>query len=692
MDLKKLFQPSSIVIVGVSRETKKVGHLVAKNLLQQGFGGDVYFVNPKAKNILKKKVYPSLSAINKPIDLAVLALPADISLFYLDELNRLGIKQIILFAAGFKETGEEGRKKEELLLQKAHEYGMTILGPNCIGYINTKKQINTTFLKHICPTGNVGFISQSGALGSVLVDYFVSHKNLGFSYFISLGNKAIVDEADTLEFLSNDPDTDVIGLYLEDVKDGPKFRTILTEASRKKPVVILKSGTTSEGSKAAVSHTGGLIGNDDVYSAVFEQSGAIRAWDFSHFLNILKIFAYKKAPFNKNILVLSNAGGAGVLLTDEIIHNDLCLVTISEETKKKIAKDFGSKKVTVHNPIDLLGDASAFDYKQAIDETFKEKEIGSVVVLLTPQANTEIKDTAEVVAAAQKTFKKPIYPVFMGGKSVSDVRKLFEIHQMPSFKMFDDVPRTLSAILNRHAVPPLSIASKTALTQLALLGYENDIRDTITSSAKVLNLNESMDVLSHIGIPVEPLYHVSSISELPAMVKKLGFPLVAKISSDTITHKTESKGVVVNIKSLDELFAVYKEFTDKGSNGCLVQKMHSGYEIYLGAMRDPNFGPVIIVGLGGIMTELLKEVNYFVYPFSQELFVEKIVKSKIGRLLQGFRNSHQIDPLKLYDIGMRVGHLFKRFPNISELDINPLILTSDGLRAVDARIVTKSSS
>ncbi len=691
MDLQKLFKPSSIVIVGVSRESKKVGHLVAKNLIDQGYTGKIFFINPKAKKILGKKVYANFSEINETIDLAVLALPADISLLYLDQLHDLGVKNIILFAAGFKETGEEGKKKEEVLKKKVSDYGMNILGPNCIGFINTEKKINTTFLKHVCPTGNIGFISQSGALGSVLVDYFVSHINLGFSYFISLGNKTIIDESDTLEYLSHDPNTEVIGMYLEDVKDGAKFRTILTEAARRKPVIILKSGRTSEGSQAAVSHTGGLIGDDDVYTALFEQCGAIRAENFTRFINLLKIYSYKRIPTNSNSLVLSNAGGAGVLFTDELIQSSLCLVTISEKTKKRIAKDFGSKKVTVHNPIDLLGDASAFDYNQAIDATFKEKEIGSVIVLLTPQANTEIRQTAKIVAAAQDNFKKPVFPIFMGGKSIEGVQKLFEEHKMVGFSLFDDLPGTISSVLKRKQLFNKKLSSRSAIMKLSLLAYENDIKELLYKPRKksFLNLADSTKILEYIGVPVTKLYHVSSSSELPALVKDIGFPLVAKIASDEITHKTETKGVITNIKSLDELYVAYKQLSSI-SGSCYVQQMHSGYELYIGAKHDPNFGPVIIVGLGGIMTELLKDVIHFIYPFDQDYFIDKIMDTKMGKLLNGFRGANSIDPIVIYEIANKIGNLFKRFSHIKELDINPIMLSDNGATVVDARIVVEA--
>jgi acetyltransferase len=398
MPLQTLLNPSSIAIVGVSSHEKKVGHLVAKNMIDAGYKGELYFVHPTEKEILGRQVYPNLAAIGKAVDVVVLAIPADKALACLDEVHLIGCHNIVLYAAGFKETGEEGKIREKILIEKAEKYDITLLGPNGIGFLNPKLGVNATFLKDNSPLGNIGFISQSGALGSVLVDYFAAHKNLGFSYFVSLGNKTIIDEADVLAYLGRDKDTKVIGMYVEDVKDGNKFRRILRQVTKIKPVIILKSGSTWEGSQAALSHTGGLVGNDDVYTAVFAQCGAIRAEFFEEFIMLLKIFSFGRQPISKHILVLSNAGGVGVLLSDDLVKKELSLVTVSEETKKQLAKEFNdSKKITVHNPIDLLGDASAFDYKQAINATMHEKQIGAIIILLTTQANTEIKKTASVI-------------------------------------------------------------------------------------------------------------------------------------------------------------------------------------------------------------------------------------------------------------------------------------------------------
>ncbi len=684
MSYQSFFNPASVAIIGVSEDTKKVGYLVAKSLLDQGYKGEVYFINPKYQELLGKKVYPSLTAVGKPVDLTVLAVPGDIALKMLDEIKDNGCKNVVLFAAGFKETSEQGALKEEILTQKIKKYGMNLLGPNCIGFVSTKSGTNVTFLKHPAPIGNIGCISQSGALGSLMVDYMVGHKNFGFSYFFSLGNKTVFDECDALEFLMEEENTAVIAMYLEDVKNGSRFIDTLTRASKKKPVVILKSGSTEEGSKAAVSHTGSMMGDDAIYSAVFNQCGAIRAKQLFEFMALLKIYAYNRAPQSKDILILSNAGGVGVLLTDELIKRNMSLVTVTEEVKQGIIKTMGSGRISFHNPIDLLGDASAFHYKSAIRATIKEKRTGAVIILLTPQANTEIEETASVIAEAQEWFDTPIYPVFMGEASVGNSHTFFEEKKIASFSSYDFVPIAIAKI----------IRYKNWLEEQEEKNVNENIQNSnplkLPNDKKLLNLTESMGLLHDIGIPVLDLHLVTGKDELVAKAKELGYPLVGKIASDKITHKTDVKGIVTNIKDVEDLFLAWKELTSvTGDEKMYIQKQVKGHELIIGAKRDHIFGPVVLVGLGGIYAELLQEVARFVYPFTYESFEHGIKLTKMKKLIAGFRGSKPIDVKKLYVLASTVGKLFVDNSSIMELDINPLIMVDGEPIAIDGRVVLK---
>ncbi len=689
MSLQSFFNPSSVAIVGVSEDVKKVGYLVARSLLNQGYKGEVYFINPKYKELLGKQVYPSLASVGKQVDLVVLAVPGDIALKMLDEVKENGCKNVVIFAAGFKETSEQGALKEEVLAQKIKKYDLNLLGPNCIGFVSTVSGTNVTFLKHSAPVGNIGCISQSGALGSLMVDYMADHKNFGFSYFISLGNKTAFDECDALEFLSEEKNTAVIAMYLEDVKDGKRFMKVLREVACKKPVVILKSGSTEEGSKAAVSHTGSMMGDDAIYSSVFEQCGAIRAKQLFEFMALLKLYAYERAPISKDILILSNAGGVGVLLTDELIKRNMSLVTITEEVKQGIVKSMGSGRVSFHNPIDLLGDASAFHYKSAIRATMKEKRTGAVVILLTPQANTEIEETASVIADAQDWFDTPIYPIFMGEKSVGHSHTFFEEKKIASFSSYDFLPIAIAKIIAYKDWLEEEKNSKSQISNPNQIPIRHLV-DQIPNGKKLLNLSESMNLLQEIGVPTVKLHLISNKDELIQKAKELGYPLVAKIASDSITHKTDVKGIVTGIHDEEELIKAWKDLTSvTGDEHIYVQKQVKGHELIVGAKRDHIFGPVVLVGLGGVYAELLQEVARFVYPFDEAVFQRNIMATKMKKLIVGFRGSKPIDISKLFMVASLIGKLFAENPELMELDINPLMIVEGESFAVDGRVVLK---
>ena len=688
----KIFNPSSIAIVGVSTETYKVGHLVAKNLIAQGYKGDIYFVNKKGGELFGKPVYRSLKDIKKPVDLVVLAMSVDIVLNLVDEINNLGIKNILIYAAGFKEVGGEGIEKERELFEKAQKYKMNILGPNCVGYINTEKNINLTFLRNKAPAGNIGVISQSGALGSLMLDYYNSHTNLGLSQFISLGNKTVIDESMALEFLFKDKKTEVIALYLEDVTDGEKFRKTLERITKVKPVVILKSGKTTEGAKAAMSHTGSLVGSDDVYQAIFDQSGAIRADNLDEFMLLLKIFSYKRIPRSEKVLVITNAGGVGVLLTDELIKNRLTMLTISEKTKDILDKKlFDSHKITIHNPIDLLGDAQANNFKIVMDEALKDKNIGSVIVLLTPQANTQVQETAKVIVDIQKDIGIPIFAIFLGGQAVEESLFYFEKEKITGFSSFNYLPLSIKKILKWSSYSKKAQENRdNEIYKLTILGNKTEIDLIFNKNKKntFLSVMDSLDIFKLIDIPVASFGLIKNKIEIATVMKEIKFPVVLKINSEKISHKTEVQGVMPNIRNIKELDLAYEKLTKiNGINGCLLQRMVKGTEFIVGAKRDHDFGVTIMFGLGGIYTEVLKQVVNLVYPFSYNDFLTSIGNTPIEKILSGFRGMGKIDTKNIYEILIKIALLMSRYENIKEIDINPLIASSKEIIAVDGRMV-----
>ncbi|NTU46293.1 hypothetical protein HGA88_01570 [Candidatus Roizmanbacteria bacterium] len=695
MDLHSFFAPSSIAIVGVSHDPKKVGYLVAKNLLDQGFSGPLFFINPKGGELFGKQVYISLDEISENIDLVVLAIPAQGALSLLPELAKRGIHEVVLFAAGFKETGEEGKKLEAQLASLCQEHGITLLGPNCIGFLATPSNVNATFLKYGSKKGTIGFVSQSGALGSYLSDYFAAHPAFGFSYFVSLGNKTVLNETDVLEFLADDPHTEVIGMYLENVVDGKRFRDVLCKTTKKKPVVILKSGRTAKGSQAALSHTGGLVGDDAVFDTIFRQCGAIRAENLNEFKLILELYSAHQIPQSDTFVVLSNAGGVGVLLADDLILKHIELNRLPPAGEQELSEAFPEKKISLHNPIDLLGDASADDYQKALTIISTQGSIGGVIILLTPQANTEVEETAKNIIDFHSRCPVPVYPVFMGEASVATIHRLFEENGMVSFETYDGLASALQAMIAvQDRVQTRESDSPMYRYSLSLLANKKEIDDLFqTEKAAFFSFQNALKTLEYVGIPVENPILVHSEEDIPSALQLISYPLAAKLASETITHKTEVHGVRIGIQTEAALRAAVSEMMAiPGSSGCYLQQMVKGQELFVGAKRDRTFGTILVLGLGGIYTELIKDVSQRVFPFSKQDFTAMLGETKAGRLVAGFRGSSSLDPELLYTILIRLGLLLEHYPHIQEVDINPLILAEKGFVAVDARVILGTQS
>ncbi|GAB4219247.1 MAG: acetate--CoA ligase [Candidatus Microgenomates bacterium] len=683
--MTNFFSPNSIAIVGASNNYFKVGYLVVKNLIDQGYEGEIYLINKKGGEILGQNVYQSLRDIKKPVDLAVLAIPADGVLELIDEIGELGIKNVLIFAAGFKESGQQGQQRERMLLEKINKYQINILGPNCVGFVNTKNNINLTFLKGKVKKGNIGIISQSGALGSFLVDYFNKRENLGFSYFFSVGNKTKIDEIDLLHFLAEDKDTKIIGCYFESIENGEKFKREIIKISQKKPVVILKSGKSQEGAKAALSHTGSMVGDDDVYEAVFSQTGVIRAENLDEFLLILKIFSFEKAPVSDRLLILTNAGGIGVLMVDEAIKNGFRIVLISEEIKNKIIEKLpNASRISIHNPIDLLGDASSKDFEIVLNEALENINFDSIIVLLTPQANTEIEKTTQVIIEAQSKTKIPIYPVFLGGKSVQLSLDDFDKNRVVGLESFYFLPKAIKKILSYQQWLK---RKKEINLDFDLTKEQQDNINLIFKNTdnEFLNVSRTFKILKILKLPVVDLAEIKSIDEIKNY--RLNYPVVAKINSDKISHKTDAGGVILNINNLQDLEKAYLKLSQIDNN-VVVQPMIKGDEYIFGTKKDNIFGTVVIFGLGGVYTEVFKEIIKLVYPFTYEDFLIKLEEKKFYKLLKGVRGKKEVDLKKVYEVLLKLAFLTDNFP-ISNIDLNPVMIKEEELYIVDGRVVIK---
>ena len=683
------FSPSSIAIVGASANPLKVGYLVLKNLLEQGYKGEIFLVNKNGGKILGKKVYCALSEIGKKIDLVVLAIPVDQVLSIIDEVGYLSIKNLIVFAAGFKETGQEGKKKEDILKAKVEKYQIDLLGPNCVGFINTKDYINLTFLKGKAKKGNIGIISQSGALGSYIIDYFNKKESLGFSYFFSLGNKTKIDEIDLLKFLAENKETKVIGCYFESIDNGEKFKNEIKKITARKPVIILKPGKSAQASKAASSHTGSMVGDNDVYQAVFSQSGVIKAESLDEFLLFLKIFSFEKVPNNSRFLVLTNAGGVGVMFVDELVSNNLELVTISKQTKDKILKKLpNASRISIHNPIDLLGDAQAQDFSIVFDESLKEKNFNATVVLLTPQANTNVEKITDVIIHFQKKTNLPIFPVYLGGEAVDKSLDKLDKERIVGLSSFSFLPKTLRKILDYQHFLTNFKKTKDGFCFNIKKEKNYQIKKILKENRlDFLSVSKSLEVFKILDLPVVDFFKVNNQKDIENLRGKMNFPLVAKIDSDKISHKTDFKGVILGIDCFLNLKKAYESLS-KIYPSVIFQKMVKGNEFIIGTKKDNIFGTVVIFGLGGIHTEVLSEIIRLVFPFTFNDFIFSLSKKRWSKILQGFRGEKPVDLKQIFEILYKVGY-FASFFDIKEIDINPLMIKDGVLNIVDGRILIK---
>src|SRR3989344_4467385 len=580
-NLFNLFNPKSVAVIGASRDKKKIGSIAVRNILESGFKGKVYPINPNAKTIQKLKCYPDVSSLPEIPDLAIISIPSQIVPKLLEEIGEKGVKNVVIYSAGFKEIGEEGAKLESELLSISKKYSLNILGPNCLGFLNNSVPINTTFGSVIKNKGNLRFISQSGAIAASIFDYAKS-SGLGFSEFITLGNKTVIDENNILEYWLENKFYSPIGMYLESLSDGKKFLNLSFKLVKNHPIFILKPGKSKAAKKSMQSHTGSMAGEDDVLDAALRQYGIIRCLGLEDIFDLFKAFSWGKIPKGNNLAILSNAGGPAVLSADLVSESGLKLAILSAKTKKILEENL-PRYASIVNPIDVLGDALSDRYHVALEAVLKEENVDAVLVLLTPQVMTQIEDTAEVIVNLSQKSKKPVFCSFIGGTEVEKGERLLNEYKVPAFrypergiyalaKMWgwyknSKVPypslrgvlslskddEATSAQLDRFV--PLSMASIPTIKQIVthVKGYNRN----------TLNISESNEILKALKINVPATKVISSLEEAYDFANNNDYPIVLKISSSNLIHKTEVGGVVANIQSKEQLI---ENFRTIGSN------------------------------------------------------------------------------------------------------------------------------
>ena len=696
MSLKDFFCPDSVAVIGAAREEGKVGRTIFDNIIGSGYKGKVFPVNPKASDINGHKCYSSILDIKQDISLAVIVIPAKFISKVLEECSEKNIKYAIVISAGFKETGVKGAKREKRLIERAKSHGIRILGPNCLGMIDASCPINASFSANMPSKGKISFISQSGALLTSVLDWAKASKT-GFSKVISLGNKADISENDLFETWEDDPNTDVITAYLEGVAKGREFIRISSKVTKKKPIIVIKSGNTDAGARAVSSHTGTLAGSAKAYDAAFKQSGIIRADTIKELFDYAKAFSYQPLPKGKKVAIITNAGGPGIMATDACENNGIQLASFSTETIDKL-KSFLPEAANLYNPVDVLGDALSDRYKKALEVVIQDNNVDAIVVLLTPQAMTEDLETARAIFDVMDKSKKqiPVTTSFMGGAEVKKGINYLTKKRIPNFDIPEAAVSTLKVMMdyNEWRAEKINPIVEFNVDEEKVKAVFDRCRSEYRSE---LGEVEAREILEAYKIPVPKAKVACDIKEAKKIAASIGYPVVLKIVSPNILHKTDVGGIKVGIedeKELEEnyddiLFNVKKYMPDANISGILVQEMvKDKKETIIGISEDPQFGPMIMFGLGGIYVEVLKDVSFRIAPISEQVAREMIGEIKTIKLLKGTRGEAPSDIESIIDVLLRMSQLVTDFPEIMEMDINPLFVKKrgEGSIAGDARI------
>lgn len=701
--LDAIFNPQSIAVVGASTRKGTVGNDILRNLLFNEFNGTVYPVNPKAKSIIGVPAFPSLSALPESPDLAVLIVPAKVVLQVVDEAIEKGVKGLIIISAGFKETGEEGAKMEQALREKVRAAGVPLIGPNCLGVINCDPGVNmnATFGRKMPANGNLAFLSQSGALCTSVLDY-AEEREMGFSKFISFGNKADVGEIELLSYLAKDPATSVIAMYLEDISDGGLFIQTVSKIfwELNKPVLCLKSGRSPEGAKAVSSHTGSLAGSDSVYDALLVQSGVQRVETISELFDYAALYCTQPLPKGNRVGIVTNAGGPGIMATDAAIRHGLRLATLTEETRAKLALALPDT-ASLRNPVDVIGDARADRYEAAVHTVLSDPNVDMGMIILTPQSMTEIPETASIVPSAIKGIDKPVVCSFMGARDVHDGVEILRKNGIPNYSFPEDAIKSLAAahnLVELHEVPHRQIIE---WKDLNVDRAKELIADALgDKNERYLTQAECRPIFECYKLPLLKSSVVQTADEAALVAEEFACPVVMKVMSADVVHKFDAGGVLLNIQGADkarEGFArihenVLKAVPGAKIDGILVEEMaKKGVEVILGASRDPRFGPLMMFGLGGTMVEVLKDVSFRLAPMWQ-ISAERMVRMiRSFKVLDGFRGTAPSDIDAIVETLLRLSAMVTKHPEISELDINPLIVHAkgQGCSVADSRIMLR---
>ena len=698
MSLTAFFNPNSVAVIGASTNPQKLGYSVLENLIEGGYAkqGKIYPINLTAEEILGVPAFPTVQDVPDPIDLAVIVIPYPLVPDALRTCGEKGIQAVIVISAGFREAGREGLERELELIEIAKQYEIRLIGPNCLGVIDTFTPLNASFSAGTPPSGPMAFMSQSGALGTAVLDISLAGR-LGLSKFVSLGNKADVDEIDLLNAWCDDPHTKVIMIYSEGMANGQEFIKTARMVSAKKPIVAIKSGVTQSGSRAVSSHTGSLAGSEQAYHAAFNQAGVLRAETMQSLFDTALALGYQPLLQGDRIAIITNAGGPGILATDALERSGLSLARFENETISSLGQ-FLPDAASAANPVDVLGDARADRYRFALETVVADPNVDGLLVVLTPQAMTEIEATAVAVGDFSKSFDKPILTSFMGEAQVESGIDLLENFGVPNYPFPERAALAFKAMSDYQKVlnQPTPEYVKFEIDRRTTLEVLESVRaqDRLT-----IGDSEARQILTAYGLQIPKSEIAATPEEAIDLAREIGFPVVLKIASPDILHKTDVGGVKTDLNNAEDVRDAFELMVYRAQRylpqahlwGCLVQEMvpAGGQEVLVGMNRDPQFGPLVTFGLGGIYVETLKDVTFRVAPISVQDAKLMLREIRAHAILDGVRGKPPLDKDAIVDAILRIAQLVQDFPEIVELDINPLMVypQDQGAIAIDMRLV-----
>ena len=696
--LSPLFAPRSVAMIGASDRPESVGGVTFRNLLKSGYQGKLYAVNPQHARIQRHRSYASVDEIPEPIDLAVIATPAVTVPKIIDDCGKREVKAAVILSAGFGEGDGSGRELEQQVLDRARMYGIRLVGPNCLGVMRPSIGLNATFSKDGAQPGNLALVSQSGALCTAILDWALPN-DVGFSSIVSMGSTADVDFGEILDYLVSDPLTESILLYIEGIRHARSFLSALRAAARTKPVFLVKVGRHEAGSRAARSHTGALVGADDVFDAAIRRSGAVRVASIVQLFSAAKALSTQFRPSGNRLAIVTNGGGPGVMASDRAADLGVALATLSEDTMRRL-HDALPPTWSHGNPVDVIGDADAQRYRGAVSACLEDPGVDGVMVILTPQAMTEPTAVAETVVDLAGRYPKPLLACWMGDTAVAASRAAFSQARIPNFRTPEPAVEVFSYISTYYQNQQLLVQTAASLSHSATPDVDGArllIENALAEHRNVLSEMESKAVLAAFHIPIARAMVARTPAEALLLAEQLGMPVAMKIHSHDITHKSDAGGVRLNLGNAEAIHrafheildAVHQARPDARLDGVVIEPMvdrPNRRELMVGVATDPLFGPIITFGAGGVMVEVMGDRTVALPPLNAYLVRNMIGGTRIARLLGAFRQMPPVDMSALESVLLRVSEMVCELPHIREMDINPLLVDEHGAIAVDARI------